>query len=66
MKKIALSLLTLFSFFLISYSLTLHGSTKGFPKKAPEINGLITDEGKPFFLSDLKGKVLLQLNKRFS
>ena len=49
-------LVLIFSF---SYSYQLHGSTKGFPKKAPQIDNLITDEGKKFSLSSLKGKVAL-------
>ncbi len=44
---------------LLASAYTLKGSTKGFPKKAPEIKNLITDEGKPFSLKDYKGKVLL-------
>ncbi len=59
MKKITAVFFTVLSIFFISYSFTLHGSTKGFPKKAPEIKGVITDEGKPFNMSDLKGKVIL-------
>ncbi len=55
MKKFIL-LLVLLTF---SLSFAFHGSTKGFPKKAPEIKGLITDEGKPFSLNSLKGKVLI-------
>ncbi len=52
-----------FGIFLLLFSISLafqfHGSTKGFPKKAPEIEGLVTDEGKHFSLKELKGKVLL-------
>ena len=39
--------------------LQLQGSTKGFPKPAPEVKGLITDEGKEFLFSNYKGKILL-------
>ena len=57
MKKIlSLSLILLF---LVNFSKALEGSTKGFPKKAPEIKGLVTDEGKPFSLESYKGKVLI-------
>ncbi len=45
--------------FLNSFAFQLHGSTKGFPKKAPEIKNLITEEGKIFNFSNLKGKVIL-------
>ena len=55
MKKAILLLVLL----IFSFSFALHGSTKGFPKKAPEIKGLITDEEKPFSLNSLKGKVLI-------
>lgn len=54
--------LTAFFILFISFlanGYTLKGSTKGFPKKAPEIKNLITDEGKPFSLENYKGKVLL-------
>ena len=44
---------------LFKTTFALHGSTKGFPKKAPEINNLITEEGKQFSLKNLKGKVLI-------
>jgi protein SCO1/2 len=58
MKKV-LSLSFILAFLIIGFSKALEGSTKGFPKKAPEIKGLITDEGKPFKLEDFKGKVLI-------
>ncbi len=48
----------LFLFF-DAFGFQLHGSTKGFPKKAPEIKNLITEEGKPFYFDELKGKVIL-------
>ncbi len=57
MRKIALSLTLVLLLSFLSYA--LQGSTKGFPKKAPEIKGLITDEGKPFSLDQLKGKVVI-------
>ncbi len=44
---------------LFKTTFALHGSIKGFPKKAPEINNLITEEGKQFSLKNLKGKVLI-------
>jgi protein SCO1/2 len=49
----------IFAFVSLTFAFNLHGSTKGFPKKAPEIEGLLTDEGKPFSLKELKGKVIL-------
>ncbi len=49
----------IFAFVSLAFAFSLHGSTKGFPKKAPEIEGLLTDEGKPFSLKELKGKVIL-------
>ena len=56
MKKI----LSLFLILVLTVSsFALEGSTKGFPKKAPEIKNLITDEGKPFSLESLKGKVVI-------
>ncbi len=58
MKKVLL-MLTLLIFSAGSFALSLQGSTKGFPKKAPEIKNLVTDEGKPFSLNDLRGKVLI-------
>lgn len=54
--KKAILFLTIFIF---SFSFALEGSVKGFPKKAPEIKNLITDEGKPFSLKNYKGKVLI-------
>ncbi len=49
------------TFFLIysTFAQALHGSTKGFPKKAPEIKGLITDDNKHFSLKNYRGKVLI-------
>ncbi|NPA51688.1 MAG: SCO family protein [Aquificae bacterium] len=44
---------------LFHLSFALHGSTKDLPKKAPEIKGVITEEGKPFSLQDYRGKVLI-------
>ena len=55
-KLLSLSLILLF---LVNLSNALEGSTKGFPKKAPQIKGLITDEGKPFSLEKHRGKVLI-------
>ena len=57
MQKV-LSIL-LFLLFINLNSFALEGSTKGFPKKAPEIKNLITDDGKSFSLKDLKGKVII-------
>ncbi len=56
LAKIVLSFLLLF---VNSFAFQLHGSTKGFPKKAPEIKNLLTEENKPFDFSKLKGKVIL-------
>lgn len=58
-RVIKLSVLVLFLVFYLANAYTLKGSTKGFPKKAPDIENLITDEGKTFKLEDYKGKVLL-------
>jgi len=58
MKKFLLVLLALI-LNVQAFSDSLQGSTKGFPKKAPPIKNLITDEGKPFSLEDYKGKVLV-------
>ena len=55
-KLLSLSLILLL---LVNLSNALEGSTKGFPKKAPQIKGLITDEGKPFSLEKYRGKVLI-------
>ena len=49
----------IFTLIFVSFSFALHGSTKGFPKEAPDIKGLITDEGKPFSLKELRGKVII-------
>ncbi len=49
----------IFTLIFVSFSFALHGSTKGFPKKAPDIKGLVTDEGKPFSLKELRGKVII-------
>jgi protein SCO1/2 len=57
MRKVFLLMLGLIFVFAKTYA--LEGSTKGFPKKAPQINNLITDEGKPFSLDELKGKVVI-------
>ncbi len=51
--------ISLILFFSASFAFQLHGSTKGFPKKAPEINNLVTEENKPFNFESLKGKVIL-------
>ncbi len=51
--------ISLILFFSASSAFQLHGSTKGFPKKAPGINNLITEENKPFNFESLKGKVIL-------
>jgi len=56
MKKLLnLSLILL----ILHFSYALQGSTKGFPKKTPEIKNLITDKGKTFNLEDYKGKILI-------
>jgi len=57
MKKILF--LSLILLFLVNLSKALEGSTKGFPRKAPEMKGLFTDKGKPFSLKKYKGKVLI-------
>jgi len=57
MRKLFFLLFALVFIFPKTYA--LEGSTKGFPKKAPEIKNLITDEGKPFSLKDLKGRVII-------
>ena len=57
MKLLKSLFLLLLLTFVSSYA--LEGSTKGFPKPAPQIKNLITDEGKPFSLSQLKGKVVI-------
>ncbi len=57
MRKILYIFLTVLTVSFSSFS--LEGSTKGFPKKAPEIKNLVTDEGKPFSLSQYKGKVII-------
>lgn len=49
----------IFTLIFVSFSFALHGSTKGFPKKAPDIKGLVTDEGTPFSLKELRGKVII-------
>ncbi len=49
----------IFTLIFVSFSFALHGSAKGFPKKAPDIKGLVTDEGKPFSLKELRGKVII-------
>ncbi|NPA53182.1 MAG: SCO family protein, partial [Aquificae bacterium] len=59
MKFLSKILIIIFISFSFLKAFEFHGSTKGFPKKAPEINGLITDEGETFSLEDLKGKVIL-------
>jgi protein SCO1/2 len=51
--------LTVIFLILNSYAYQLHGSIKGFPKKAPEVKNLITEEGKSFNFKTLKGKVVL-------
>ncbi len=53
-KVVLIMLLSIFHF-----SNALHGSTKGFPKKAPPIENLVTDAGKNFSLNSYTGKVLL-------
>ncbi|HIE58907.1 MAG TPA: SCO family protein [Persephonella sp.] len=57
MRKIIFFLFVLIVIFPKTYA--LEGSTKGFPKKAPEIKNLITDEGETFSLENLKDKVII-------
>ncbi len=59
MEKVLKSILSVFLLIGVAIGFELHGSTKGFPVKAPPIENLITDEGKRFSLKDLKGKVVL-------
>ncbi len=60
MKKRLFSVLIITLFLLFKgYSYQLKGSTKGYPKKAPQIKGLIDDKGRSFSLEKFRGKVLL-------
>jgi protein SCO1/2 len=56
MKKI---LPAFFIFTLFTYAVELHGSVKDFPKKIPVLDKVVSDDGKYFDFSQLKGKVLL-------
>ncbi|WP_457621098.1 SCO family protein [Persephonella sp.] len=48
-----------FAVAMFSYASELHGSVKGFPKKFPVLDNLISDDGRSFDFNQFKGKVLL-------
>lgn len=59
MLKKMLTILLILTFSLNSYSYSLQGSVKGYPKKAVEVENLVNEEGKPTKLEDFKGKVVI-------
>lgn len=56
-KFLAFLLVLIFSVSSMAYS--LQGSTKGYPRKAIEVENLVNEEGKPTKLSDFKGKIVI-------
>ncbi len=59
-KKVKVLVMLLFlTFSLNSFGYSLQGSIKGYPKKAPEVENLVNEEGKPTKLEDFKGKVVI-------
>ncbi len=59
MLKKVLSILLILTFSLNSYSYSLQGSVKGYPKKATEVENLVNEEGKATKLEDFKGKIVI-------
>ncbi|WP_457641839.1 SCO family protein [Persephonella sp.] len=59
MKKLLILSFIFFIFPKFSLGEQLHGSTKNFPKKAPQLKGVVTDNEKYFDFNQFKGKILL-------